>query len=116
MKSIRVILAIALLAAVIAGLFFFSPRQWFLELESYINSLGALGPLAMVLIYILCTVLLIPASIVTVAAGTLFGMKTGFLVVLAGANFGALCSFLLARSVLRLKVVQWASANPKFRS
>jgi pyruvate/2-oxoglutarate dehydrogenase complex dihydrolipoamide dehydrogenase (E3) component/membrane protein DedA with SNARE-associated domain len=37
-------------------------------------------------------------------------------VVVAGANLGALCSFLLARTFLREKVARWAAANPKFGS
>ena len=67
-------------------------------------------------VYVLCTVLFIPGSAITVGAGTLFGLKTGFVVVVLGANLGALCSFLLARSFLRETVSAWASANPKFRS
>ncbi|HKY08716.1 MAG TPA: FAD-containing oxidoreductase, partial [Candidatus Binatia bacterium] len=43
-------------------------------------------------------------------------LKTGFAVVVLGANLGALCSFLLARSFLREKVAAWAAANPRFRS
>ncbi|HUC96944.1 MAG TPA: FAD-containing oxidoreductase, partial [Candidatus Polarisedimenticolaceae bacterium] len=49
-------------------------------------------------------------------AGTLFGLKTGLMVVVAGANLGALASFLLARTFLRERVANWAAANPKFRS
>lgn len=116
MKLNRVIVAILLLAVVVAGFLFLPVRQWFMVFESHVKALGALGPIAVVLIYVLCTVLLVPGSVVTVGAGTLFGLKTGFLVVVAGANLGALCSFLLARSFLRQKVVQWAVANPKFRS
>ena len=116
MKPNRVIIAILLLAAVAIGVLFLPVRQWFMDFESYVKSLGALGPLVVVLIYVLCTVLLVPGSALTVGAGTLFGLKTGFLVVLVGANLGALCSFLLARTFLREKVAVWAAANPKFHS
>ncbi len=56
------------------------------------------------------------AACITIGAGTLFGLKTGFVVVILGANLGALCSFLLARTFLREKVAAWAAANPRFRS
>jgi pyruvate/2-oxoglutarate dehydrogenase complex dihydrolipoamide dehydrogenase (E3) component/uncharacterized membrane protein YdjX (TVP38/TMEM64 family) len=62
------------------------------------------------------TVLLIPGSAITIGSGTLFGLKTGFFVVLVGANLGALSAFLLARTFLRDKVARWAEGNPKFRS
>lgn len=115
MKKSRVILLVALLVAVGVGFFFLPLRQWFTQLESHVQSLGTLGPAAVVLAYVLCTVLLIPASIITLGAGTLFGLKTGFIVVVIGANLGAFCSFLLARTFLREKVAHWAQANAKFR-
>ena len=80
------------------------------------QALGLFGPVAVAAVYVLCTVLLIPGSAITIGAGTLFGFNTGFLVVLAGANLGALCSFLLARTFLREKVASWAARNPKFHS
>lgn len=116
MKPIKAIVIISLLAAFIVGFLFLPVRQWFMQIESYVRSLGAIGPVVVVLAYVICTVLFIPGSAITVGAGTLFGLKTGFIVVVLGANLGALCSFLLARSFLREKVAAWAAANPKFRS
>src|SRR6266508_1021037 len=112
-KAIIIILVVALVAGAVLSL---PVRQWFTEFESYVKSLGAIGPVVVVLAYVICTVLFIPGSAITVGAGSLFGLKTGFIVVVLGANLGALCSFLLARSFLREKVAAWAAANPKFRS
>ena len=116
MKNGRVVLIVALGVIVGAGFFFLPVRQWFMQLENYVQSLGAVGPVVVALGYVLCTVLFIPGSAITIGSGTLFGLKTGFLVVLVGANLGALCSFLLARTFLREKVARWANGNPKFRS
>ena len=58
----------------------------------------------------------IPGSALTLGAGGLFGLRTGFLVVLVGANIGALCAFLLAKTFLRDKVADWAAGNAKFKS
>ena len=112
----RVILFAVLLVAAGVGLSFFPVRLWFNQVEGYVQSLGAAGPVVVVLAYVVCTVLLIPASIITLGAGTLFGLKTGFIVVVIGANLGALCSFLLARTFMRERVARWAESNPKFRS
>jgi pyruvate/2-oxoglutarate dehydrogenase complex dihydrolipoamide dehydrogenase (E3) component/uncharacterized membrane protein YdjX (TVP38/TMEM64 family) len=116
MKTSKAIIVVIVLAAIIAGVLFLPVRQWFMEFESYVKSLGTVGPVVVILVYVLCTVLFIPGSAITVGAGTLFGLKTGFVVVVLGANLGALCSFLLARTFLREKVATWAAANPKFRS
>src|SRR5687767_12440839 len=116
MKTGKIALVVFLAAAMFVGFLFLPIRQWFTEFEGAVASLGALGPAVVVLVYILCTVLFIPGSAITIGAGTLFGLSTGFIVVVIGANLGALTAFLLARSLLREKVTSWASANPKFRS
>lgn len=116
MKANKAIIVILLFGGIIAGILFLPVRQWFMHFESYVQSLGAIAPVLVVLAYILSTVLFIPGSALTIGSGTLFGLATGFAVVFLGANLGALCSFLLARTLLRDKVANWAAANPKFRS
>src|SRR5262249_7749343 len=64
--------------------------------------------------YVLFTGLLIPGSALTFMAGHIFGLWKGLIVVIIGANLGALCSFLLARTFLRQRVAEWAAVNPKF--
>jgi len=59
-------------------------------------------------------VLLVPGSALTLGAGAIFGLWLGAATVIIGANLGALCSFLLARTFLREKVERWAEANPRF--
>jgi pyruvate/2-oxoglutarate dehydrogenase complex dihydrolipoamide dehydrogenase (E3) component/uncharacterized membrane protein YdjX (TVP38/TMEM64 family) len=115
-KNSKVILFLALAVTAGVGVFFLPVRQWFMQLEGYVQSLGAIGPVVVALAYVLCTVFFIPGSAITIGSGTLFGLQTGFLVVLVGANLGALCAFLLARTFLREKVARWADGNPKFRS
>jgi uncharacterized membrane protein YdjX (TVP38/TMEM64 family) len=112
--KIAAVLAIAGIAA--AGVVLLPLRGWSALLQTHLHSLGALGPAAFVLVYVLSTVFLIPGSILSIAAGTLFGLPLGFLVVFLGANLGALFSFLLGRTLLRRKVESWAAAHPKFHA
>jgi len=116
MKAIKNISIVIVVASVFVGFLFLPVRAWFMEFESYVRSLGAIGPVLVVLVYVLCTLLFIPGSAITIGSGTLFGLQTGFVVVVLGANLGALCAFLLARGFLRNRVASWAAANPKFRS
>jgi pyruvate/2-oxoglutarate dehydrogenase complex dihydrolipoamide dehydrogenase (E3) component/uncharacterized membrane protein YdjX (TVP38/TMEM64 family) len=115
MKLHKAVLVVALLASMVIVGLLLPVRAWFAEFEAYVHSLGAIGPAIYALGYVVLTVLLFPASFVTLGAGTLFGLKTGLFVALAGANLGALCSFLLARTFLRQKVMHWTAPYPKFR-
>jgi len=112
----KIALLIFVILDVAIALLFLPFREWFSQFEGYVQGLGAAGPVVMILVYVAATVLLIPGSALTIAAGTLFGLRTGFLVVFLGANLGALCAFLLARTFLRDRVVWWAESRPKFRA
>ena len=48
MKKSRVILLVVLLVTVTVGFFFLPLRQWFIELEGHVQSLGTLGPAVVV--------------------------------------------------------------------
>jgi pyruvate/2-oxoglutarate dehydrogenase complex dihydrolipoamide dehydrogenase (E3) component/uncharacterized membrane protein YdjX (TVP38/TMEM64 family) len=116
MNARKAILFVLVVGAAVIGGLLLPVRQWFMHFESFVQALGAVGPLVVILVYIFATVLLIPGSAITIGAGTLFGLQTGFPVVVLGANLGALSAFLLARTFLRDKVAAWAAANPRFRS
>ena len=66
-------------------------------LESWIESLGALGPLLFIGLYALATVLFLPGSVFSMAGGMLFGPVWGTLYNLTGATIGATIAFLIAR-------------------
>lgn len=85
-------------------------------LESWIADLGIVGPLVFALIYAIATVLLLPGSVLTLAAGAIFGIWEGFLTVSIGSNLGAAAAFLIARYGARRKVEQVAASRPKFRA
>lgn len=114
MQKLKPFLLIVLLLAAGIGFLFLPIRQWFLLLQGHIEALGAIGPIVVVVAYVVMTVLLIPGSAMTIGTSTIFGFWKGLAIVLVGANLGALCSFLLARTTMREKVARWAAANPKF--
>ena len=109
------VVVVALLA--IALLFHFLPvATWLRHFQTYVRGLGALGYVVYALIYALCVVSLVPASILTLGAGAIFGFVGGTIVVVIGATLGATLAFLLARTVLRKRVEAWTSKNKKFRA
>jgi len=116
MRAGKIALIIFIAADIVAALLLLPFRDWFNQFERYVQGLGALAPVVVAFTYVVTTVLFIPGSALTIGSGTLFGLRTGLLVVFVGANLGALCAFLLARTLLREKVARWAEGNPKFHA
>jgi len=85
------------------------------DLRTWIEGLGWLGPLVFALIYAVAAVLAIPASLLTVAAGAMFGSLVGVAVVLVGATLGASAAFAIARWLARDAVARWLAGNARFR-
>ncbi len=75
-----------LVAAIIA--LYLSPIR-FSELPAFIEGFGVWAALIFIIIYALAPLLFIPGSILTLAAGTLFGPIFGTLYVVIGSNLGA---------------------------
>jgi len=86
-------------------------------LASYLNSLGAQGPLGAVL-FILSfaglSLLGLPLVPFAVAGGILFGMAGGLIGVVAGSTLGAAAGFLCSRHVARDRLAARLNRNPNF--
>jgi uncharacterized membrane protein YdjX (TVP38/TMEM64 family) len=82
--------------------------------QGWVVSLGPAGWVLYALAYAACCVLFVPASILTLGAGALYGLGTGTAIVLAGATLGATLSFLLAKTVLRKRIEKMTAGNPRF--
>lgn len=104
-----VVLAALAVAAPLLGL-----GQRLAELRGWIEGLGALGPLVFALIYAIATVAAVPASLLTIAAGAMFGSGVGVATVILGATAGAAAAFAIARWMARDAVAGWLAKNEKF--
>jgi len=71
---------------------------------------------AYILVYAVCVVAFIPASILTLGAGAIFGFVGGTIVVVIGAMLASTVSFLLARTVMRKHVEAMTAKSAKFRA
>ncbi|KAG7013587.1 hypothetical protein SDJN02_23754, partial [Cucurbita argyrosperma subsp. argyrosperma] len=80
------------------------------------QDLGAWGPLVLSLAYIPLTVLAVPASILTLGGGYLFGLPVGFVADSIGATVGAGAAFLLGRTIGKSFVVSKLKDYPQFHS
>ncbi|KAL6532308.1 hypothetical protein OROGR_014278 [Orobanche gracilis] len=80
------------------------------------QDLGPWGPLVLAFAYIPLTVLAVPASILTLGGGYLFGLPVGFVADSLGATIGAGAAFLLGRTIGRSYVISKLRDYPKFRA
>jgi len=81
---------------------------------AWVNGLGVWGPLVFVVGYALAVVAFLPAFILTLAGGAIFGLLRGTLYVFAGAVTGSIGAFLAARHFARGLVEKRIAANPRF--
>ena len=81
---------------------------------AWVDGLGVWGPLVFIAGYAVATVALVPGSVLTLAAGAIFGLVEGTIYVFFGATLGACGAFLVARYVARSAVERRIEANPKF--
>ena len=94
----------------------FNPQQILRNALQWVNDLGAIAPIAFVLIYIIATVAFLPGSILTLGAGVLFGIVRGSIFVFLGATIGATLAFLVGRYLARGWISQKIEGNQKFKA
>jgi uncharacterized membrane protein YdjX (TVP38/TMEM64 family) len=108
------VIKLAAAIAVLATIAFFG-REASSQLPAFaawVRSLGVWGPLAFVGGYTVAAVFLLPAFLLTLAAGALWGFGLGVVYAMAGASFGASCAFLAARHLVRRLVERYVDRHP----
>jgi uncharacterized membrane protein YdjX (TVP38/TMEM64 family) len=83
-------------------------------LSAKVGELGVWGPVAFGAVYIVAAVLFVPGAALTLAAGAVFGLVMGTIVVSIASTTAAAASFLIGRYVARDAVHHWAARNPRF--
>jgi uncharacterized membrane protein YdjX (TVP38/TMEM64 family) len=101
-----VVVAIAVLARQLGA---YLPRfaQW-------VDGLGVWGPVVFIIGYALAAVAFVPGSLLTLAAGAIFGLAQGFVYVFCAATLGASAAFCVARYLARGAIERRLAGNPRF--
>ena len=81
---------------------------------AWVEGLGIWGPAVFVAGYALAVVAFAPGSVLTLAAGAIFGLLWGTLYVLVAATLGACGAFLVSRYLARSLVERRLESNPRF--
>ena len=105
------LVVVALASLITLGRKFGDYLPYFTE---WVESLGILGPGVFISGYIIATVALVPGSLLTLAAGAIFGVVKGTIYVSLGATLGASVAFLISRYLGRSFVERQLAKNPRF--
>ena len=110
----RIALVVAAAAAVAALLFAgHAARPLLAAFAEKVSGLGRLGPPLFVLGYVLACVAFVPGAVLTLAAGALFGLAKGVVLVFLGAVAGSTAAFLVARHLARNAVARRHERDPR---
>ncbi len=80
----------------------------------WVDGLGAWGPAAFVVGYAVAVVAFVPGSVLTLAAGAIFGLVEGTIVVLVGATLGSTAVFVVSRYLARDAIGRKVEGDRRF--
>ena len=113
-KRTRILLWLVLIVGVLALARYVNAQSLLQSALQWIRELGPWGWVIFVLLYIATAVLLLPAVVLTLGAGAVFGVAKGWVIVSVAATLAATAAFLVGRHVARGWVARRIEGNPTF--
>jgi uncharacterized membrane protein YdjX (TVP38/TMEM64 family) len=113
---LRLVLAVVVIAGLLAAVKYFKLTGLLRDSLLWIRGLGVWAPIAFIAIYVVACVLAVPASILTLGGGFLFGFVWGTVYVITGAVLGAVAAFLAGRYLARNWVAKKIEGHEKFKA
>jgi uncharacterized membrane protein YdjX (TVP38/TMEM64 family) len=114
--AVRIAFAVGAAALLVALGWILPVRHWTIALAEHIRGAGTTGVLIFVAVYVVAEVLLMPGSLLTMAAGFAYGPVTGLLVASPASVLAATTAFLLGRTILRGWIQKRIARSPKSRA
>lgn len=84
------------------------------EVRDWVEALGPWGPAGFIAAYTVAAVAMVPASLLTLGAGAIFGVVAGTAYVFVAAVLGSSIAFLIARYVARSAVERRIQGDDRF--
>ena len=84
------------------------------EFAQWVNGLGVWGPIVFIIGYAVAAVAFVPGSLLTLAAGAIFGLAQGVVYVFIAAVLGSSAAFLVSRYLARSAIERRLAGNPRF--
>ncbi len=105
---------LAAVVALIATARHFHAQDLLQQTLDWVGQLGPWGPVLFIGIYVGATVLFVPASVLTLGAGAVFGVVWGSIYISIASTLGATTAFLLGRYLARAAVTRAMEGNERF--
>ena len=83
------------------------------QFAQWVNGLGVWGPIVFILGYAVAAVAFVPGSLLTLAAGAIFGLAQGVVYVFIAAVLGSSAAFLVSRYLARARDRTPARQQPR---
>ncbi|WOL15773.1 hypothetical protein Cni_G24554 [Canna indica] len=116
-SAFRIALFVLLVATAVAAFFVLPVEKILKDFLVWTNeNLGLWGPVVLALAYIPLTILAVPAAILSLGGGYLFGLPIGFLADSVGATLGSVAAFLLGRTLGRSYVISKMNDYQEFQA
>ena len=87
--------------------------DWLAPVVLRITSLGPWAPAVFILLYVAAALTVAPAFFLTVAAGAIFGVWQGSVIVFVGASLGAVAVYAVASPLARSRWMARVTSNPR---
>ena len=115
-STIKFVLVLLVLAVLIYIGLKFDTQALLKSSLDWVQKNGALGAAVFIAIYIICTVLFVPGSVLTLGAGAVFGVVKGSIFVSIASTLGAAGAFLIGRYLARDWISKKIEGNKKFKA
>lgn len=115
-RAARWAVAVVLLVTFLALAWWLKRSELLVGAVEWIRGLGAWAPAAFITLYVVAAVLGVPAAVLTLGAGILFGFLPGVTCVLTAGMSAAVISFLISRHLARDWVTKKFGTHARFRS
>jgi uncharacterized membrane protein YdjX (TVP38/TMEM64 family) len=87
--------------------------DWIASVVSNLATMGPWGAVLFVGLYVVASLTMAPAFILTFAAGAVWGLWKGSILVYIGAVFGASSVYFAAGKLVRSRVIRWLDREPR---
>lgn len=113
LRNVFLVLALAAVVLLLRSVSIEGPLAW---LTQEVHALGVWGPLAFGGLYVVATVLLLPSTPLSLAAGAVFGTVVGAITISLASTVSATISFLFSRYVAHDRVARTIHRYPKLEA